>query len=128
MNFIKKFNIIANKAKIAFAKRDYKEILNGVEVKEIYVESLPIVPTQTIINKLLKNETLEQNEIDKVQNILYNFGFSMELQIYFLNNFEYNKLMDYCQQSYIYLIDLQQLYKLHQLRLQNQFEGCILKL
>lgn len=87
---IQEFNIIANKAKIAFAKRDYKEILNGVEVKEIYVESLQIVPTQTIINKLLKNETLEQNEIDKVQNILYNFGFSMELQFYFLNNFEYN--------------------------------------
>jgi hypothetical protein len=87
---IQEFNILTNKAKIAFAKRDYKEILNGFEVKEIYVESLPNVPTQTIINKLLKNEKLEQNEIDKVQNILFNFGFSMELQFYFLDNFQYN--------------------------------------
>jgi hypothetical protein len=87
---IQEFNILINKAKIAFAKRDYNEILNGFEVKEIYVESLPNVPTQTIINKLLKNEKLEQNEIDKVQNILFNFGFSMELQFYFLDNFQYN--------------------------------------
>jgi len=87
---VQNFNILANEAKIAFAKRDYKEILNGFEVKEIYVESLPNVPTQTIINKLLKNEKLEQNETDKVQNILFNFGFSMELQFYFLDNFQYN--------------------------------------
>ena len=87
---IQEFNILANKAKIAFSKRDYKEILNGFEVNEIYVESLQIVPTQIIINKLLKNEKLEQNEIDKVQNILFNFGFSMELQFYFLDNFQYN--------------------------------------
>ena len=39
---------------------------------------------------MLKNEKLEQNEIDKVQNILFNFGFSMELQFYFLDNFQYN--------------------------------------
>ena len=49
---IQEFNILANKAKIAFSKRDYKEILNGFEVKEIYVESLQIVPTQIIINNL----------------------------------------------------------------------------
>ena len=39
---------------------------------------------------MLKNEKLEQNEIDRVQNILYKFGFSMELQFYFLDNFQYN--------------------------------------
>ncbi len=90
---IQEFNNLANTAKIAISKSDYKEILNGIEVKEIYVESLPIVPTQIIINKLLKNEKLEQNEIDKVQNILFNFGFSTELQVYFLHNFQYNNLI-----------------------------------
>jgi len=83
---IQEFNILANKAKIAFAKRDYKEILNESKVKEIYVESLPIVPTQIIINKLLKNEKLEKTEIDQVQNILFNFGFSMKSKF----NFQYN--------------------------------------
>jgi hypothetical protein len=87
---IKEFKDIEERAKIAFKKEEYKSILNGIEVKEIYVETSPVIPTQIIINKLLKNEKLEQNEIDKVQNILYNFGFSMELQFYFLDNFQYN--------------------------------------
>jgi hypothetical protein len=72
---LEEFNTLANKAGKVFAKKEYKEILNGIEVKEVCVESLLNIPTQTIINKLLSNEKLEQNELDKVQNILYNFGF-----------------------------------------------------
>lgn len=85
-----KFKDIVEGAKIAFQKDEYKSTLNGFEVKDVYVETSPVIPTQTIINKLLKSEKLEQNEIDKVQNILYNFGFSMELQLYFEDNFQYN--------------------------------------
>lgn len=85
-----KFKDIVEGAKIAFKKEEYKSILNGVEVKDVYVETSPVIPTQIIINNLLKNKKLNQNEIDKVQNILYNFGFSMELQFYFLDNFQYN--------------------------------------
>jgi len=87
---IQEFNIFANKANEVFTKNDYKDILNGVKLQEFYVESLQNEPTQTLINKLLKNEKLEQNEIDKIQNILYNFGFSFELQLYFIDSFEYN--------------------------------------
>jgi hypothetical protein len=87
---LEEFNTLANKAEKAFAKKEYKEILNGIEVKEVYVESLPNIPTQTIINKLLQNKNLEQRELDKVQNILFNFGFSMELQFYFMIYFQYN--------------------------------------
>lgn len=84
------FNSLANKAKHAFAKKDYSELLNGFEVKEVYVEISQNIPTQTIINKLLTNEKLEQAELDKVQNMLYNFGFSNELQFYFMIYFQYN--------------------------------------
>jgi hypothetical protein len=87
---LEEFNTLANKAEKAFAKKEYKEILNGVEVKEVYVESLPNIPTQTIINKLLSNKNLEQRELEKVQNILFNFGFSMELEFYFMIYFQYN--------------------------------------
>lgn len=87
---LEEFNSLAKKAEKAFAKKEYKEILNGIEVKEVYVESLQNIPTQTIINKLLSNETLEQAELDKVQNILFNFGFSNELQFYFMIYFQYN--------------------------------------
>jgi len=87
---LEEFNTLANKAEKAFAKKEYKEILNGIEVKEVYVESLPNIPTQTIINKLLQNINLQQNELDKIQNILFNFGFSMELEFYFMIYFQYN--------------------------------------
>lgn len=87
---IEEFNRISRNAKRAFDKQEYTEILEGIEIKEVYVEKVADVPTQSIINNLLKNEKLEQPEIDKVQNILYNFGFSMELQFYFLYSFQYD--------------------------------------
>jgi len=87
---VPEFNSLASNAKNAFAKKDYSELLNGFEVKNVYVEISQNIPTQTIINKLLSNETLEQAELDKVQNILYNFGFSNELQFYFMIYFQYN--------------------------------------
>jgi len=87
---VPEFNSLASNAKNAFAKKDYSELLNGFEVKNVYVEISQNIPTQTIINKLLSNETLEQAELDKIQNILYNFGFSNELQFYFMIYFQYN--------------------------------------
>ena len=87
---LEEFNSLAKKAEKAFAKKEYKEILNGIEVNEVYVESLQNIPTQTIINKLLQNINLQQTELDKVQNILFNFGFSNELQFYFMIYFQYN--------------------------------------
>jgi hypothetical protein len=87
---LQEFNSLANKAKKAFAKKEYSELLNGFEVTEVYVLISQNIPTQTIINKLLSNDKLEQIELDKVQNILFNFGFSNELLFYFLNNFQYN--------------------------------------
>lgn len=87
---LEEFNTLAKKAKKAFAKKEYKELFNGVEVKEVYVESLPNIPTQTIINKLLKNKKLEQKELEKIQTILFNFGFSTELLFYFMIYFQYN--------------------------------------
>jgi hypothetical protein len=86
---LEEFNTFAKKAEKAFAKKEYKEILNGLEVKEVYVESSPNIPTQTIINKLLKNKKLDKKELEKIQNILFNFGFSMDLQFYFMIYFQY---------------------------------------
>jgi hypothetical protein len=86
---IEKFKSFANKAKIALDKKDYKDILDGFEIDKVDVEIKKIIPTQLIICHLIENKTLEQDEIDKIQNILFNFGFSMELQVYFLDNFQY---------------------------------------
>jgi hypothetical protein len=87
---IQEFNTIAGNARTVFAKKEYNEILREFQVKEVYVEKVANVPTQAIINKLVKNEKLEENEIDTIQNILYNFGFSTELQLFFCVGFQYN--------------------------------------
>jgi hypothetical protein len=87
---LEEFNSLANKAKNAFTKKEYSELLNGFEIKDVYVESFQNIPTQIIINKLLSNDKLEQTELDKVQNILFNFGFSNELLFYFMIYFQYN--------------------------------------
>ena len=86
---IEKFKTFAEKAKIALNKKEYHDILNGIEIDKVDVEIEKIIPTQAIINKLINNIQLQQDELNKVQNILFNFGFSMELQLYFLENFQY---------------------------------------
>jgi len=86
---IDKFKSFADKAKIALNKKEYKDILNGIEIDKVGVEIEKIIPTQAIINKLINNIQLQQDELNKIQNILFNFGFSMELQLYFLENFQY---------------------------------------
>lgn len=86
---IEKFKTFAEKAKIALNKKEYHDILNGIEIDKVDVEIEKIIPTQAIINKLIDNIQLQQDELDKIQNILFNFGFSMELQLYFLEKFQY---------------------------------------
>jgi hypothetical protein len=86
---IKYFKTFADKAKIALNKKEYHDMLNGIEIDKVDVEIEKIIPTQAIINKLINNIQLQQDELNKVQNILFNFGFSMELQLYFLEKFQY---------------------------------------
>jgi len=83
------FKCIAEKAKIAFDKMEYIQLLNNFKFDKIIVETDKIIPTQTIINNLIENKLLNHDEINKIQNILFNFGFTMKLQIYFLDNFQY---------------------------------------
>lgn len=86
---IKEFKEFADRAKTAFEKEEYKDVLVGFEADKVVVEVNKIVPTQIIINNLIENKTLDDDEVYKIKNILFNFGFSMELQFYFLDNFQY---------------------------------------
>jgi hypothetical protein len=61
-----------------------KSIIEKVEVVE-YIE----IPTSIIINKLINNTILNQAEKDKIQNILYNFGFGFDIQFFFKTDFDY---------------------------------------
>ena len=86
---IEDFKTFAYNAKIALNKKEYQDMLNGIEIDKVDIEIEKIIPTQAIINKLINNIQLQQDELDKIQNILFNFGFSMELQLYFLEKFQY---------------------------------------
>ena len=86
---IKKFENFADKVKITFDKGEYKDILDGFEIVKVDIEVNKNIPTQLVIDHLIENKTLEQDEIDKIQNVLFNFGFSKETRLYFLYHFQY---------------------------------------
>jgi len=54
------------------------------------------IPVDSIINKLINNKSLTNNDKDKIENILYNFGFEAgfesepDIQKYFREKFQYS--------------------------------------
>ena len=85
-----KFTKFAEKAKRAFEKEKYKPLIGENYVASVDVVVKEEIPTQFIINKLIQNQELTKEEKDKIMNILYNFGFSIQLQLYFIENIQYN--------------------------------------
>lgn len=83
------FNKISEKAKEVFATSKYTYVLGDTVVHDVTVEIDTNLSTQSVIDKLIADKPIEQADIDKIQNILFNFGFSMELQFYFLDKFQY---------------------------------------
>lgn len=84
---LNKFNLIAQKAFDIFTSGKYKNILKGININKVYVNVENIIPTQSIINKLITNKKITEEEKDKIINILYNCGFSDNLSKY---DFQYN--------------------------------------
>jgi hypothetical protein len=56
----------------------------------IEIAVYPIVPTQTLIDHLLEEKELTMSELDHLQNVLFNFGFSVELQIYVMDHVQFH--------------------------------------
>jgi len=86
---IKVFKQFARKAQSVLNREEYKKMLNGIEIVKVDVDVDVTIPVQALIDKLIKNKRLNKNEIDRIDNILYNFGFSEEKQLYFSQNFQY---------------------------------------
>jgi hypothetical protein len=84
------FKDIAEKAEIALKKPEYKDILKGNEVKNVTVILQSEIPSKVLIDKLMGNQPLHEEEKEAVLNILYNFGFGIELQFYFQEKFQYD--------------------------------------
>ena len=92
------FKKIAQMAKEVLDKEIYKNILMYLfpqdevqnKIESINVIVTKEIPTQSIIHKLTYNKSLIKEEKDKILNILYNLGYSINLTFYFINNFQYN--------------------------------------
>jgi len=84
------FQEMAEKAEIALKKPEYKDILKGNEVKNITVYLESVIPSKVLIDKLIENQPFYKEEKDAIMNFLYNFGFSMEIEFYFKENFQYD--------------------------------------
>ena len=82
-----KFNLIAQKAFDVFTSGKYKNILKGININNVYVNVENMIPTQSVIDKLITNKKVTQEEKEKIIEILYNCGFSDNLCDY---DFQYN--------------------------------------
>ncbi len=84
---LKKFNLIAQKAFDVFTSGKYKNILKGININKVYVNVENMIPTQSVIDKLIINNKITEEEKEKIIEILYNCGFSDNLSEY---DFQYN--------------------------------------
>ncbi len=84
---LKKFNLIAQKAFDVFTNEKYKHILKGININKVYVNVENMIPTQSVIDKLIINNKITEEEKEKIIEILYNCGFSDNLCDY---DFQYN--------------------------------------
>ena len=83
-NSINEFEKIAEKANVLKGQEINRKIIEKV-ITEIY----SIIPTKLIVKKVVQNIKLNNEETDKILNILYNFGFGMELQFIYKDDFQY---------------------------------------
>jgi len=86
---LEQFKRFAEEAKLALDKEEYKGQLEGMAIDNVDVEITETIPVQVLIARIIENKKLEQSELDKIQNILFNLGFSPELQLYFMDHFQY---------------------------------------
>jgi len=85
-----KFTKFAEKAKRAFKKEKYQQLIGDDIIENVEASIVKEIPIQDIIDKLIRNKELSLKEKDKILNILFNLGFSVELQLYFMEEFQYN--------------------------------------
>ena len=58
-------------------------------VQTVHVKMTTNIPTQVLIHKLIHDLHFTKEDLDAVQNILFNFGFNMDFQFFFTDNFQY---------------------------------------
>jgi hypothetical protein len=73
----------------AFAEQA-TQVLQDKSFQRIEVVVHPLVPTQSLIDHILEEKELSPSDLDHLQNVLFNFGFSFELQMYVMDHVQYH--------------------------------------
>jgi len=79
------FHTFAKEAEKVFQKY-------GLQVK-VDVKITKQITTDSILKKCIHGQLLKPSEMDTIQTMLFNFGFSMDLQFYFMDHFQYHNLI-----------------------------------
>jgi hypothetical protein len=86
-DYLIQFYLISEKFKNILNEKRKK--YNIPEVKNVEVRVSKIYNTQIIIDNLINKNTLTEDEKTEIENILFNFGFSLETQLLFSLYFQY---------------------------------------
>lgn len=87
---IREYEIIAENAEKEI--KQFQHLLTDHEILKVEVHVEEIISVNSIINKLIINDTLNKKEQDEVVNILYNCGFDIDIQSEFVHHFQYKNL------------------------------------
>jgi len=91
INKIHEYEIIAKNAERELKQMQY--LFEDIEILNVEVHVEELISVKNIINKLIKNEMINKKEKDEIINILYNCGFELDIQLEFINNFQYDNLI-----------------------------------
>lgn len=72
---LEQFKELADRATAAFTKHHDLLIREGIDIHRVSAEIDEFIPSSDVIDKLIKNINLSENEIGKIGNVFYNFGF-----------------------------------------------------
>jgi len=90
---IEAYKKIAKKAKTALNEYKYEYLLDfygyKLDIEDIKVVVEKELNDEDIVDKLVKNIELTTTEKDKVLNVIFNYGFNVEFNIFFSENFQY---------------------------------------
>lgn len=87
-DIIESFNICVETAMDAFHKEKYITLMGETAVIDIYTEIIQNISEDTIIEKLMNNNKLEDYDFEKIQHILIHLKFTHNFQIFFNSYFQ----------------------------------------
>jgi hypothetical protein len=97
--------VITNLCKTKEKQREFERLATHIQrallgytdlvgvVQSVRVKITTIIPTTVLIHKLIHDLHFTKEDLDAVNNVMFNFGFNVDFQFFFTDNFQYkNKI------------------------------------